>query len=281
MKPRLRCFILTMFVLLLATSLHAQDNVVPLPNAHSHNDYEHERPLLDALDNGFCSVEADIHMVDGKLLVAHDLKDVKPDRTLQALYLDPLHERVQKNGGKVYPNGPRVILLIDFKTAAKPTYEALREVLKEYADMLTEFTPESTKEKAVTVIISGNTPMEEIKAEPLRYAGVDGRMSDFDTKVSPHLMPMISDHWYNTFHWVGGSSPIPEETRTKLRDAVRKAHEMGCIVRFWAVPHREEIWQEELDADVDLLNADNLPRLKEFLLSKRAGETPQPATETP
>jgi hypothetical protein len=65
----------------------------PLIHAHSHNDYEHPRPLLDALDHGFCGVEADIYLVDGQLLVAHDRDKVKPERTLQALYLDPLRER--------------------------------------------------------------------------------------------------------------------------------------------------------------------------------------------
>src|SRR5512135_1483640 len=43
----------------------------PLVHAHAHNDYQHERPLLDALDRGFCSVEADVHLVNGELLVAH------------------------------------------------------------------------------------------------------------------------------------------------------------------------------------------------------------------
>jgi hypothetical protein len=45
--------------------------IVPLANAHAHNDYEHKRPLFDALDNGFTSVEADVFLVDGKLLVGH------------------------------------------------------------------------------------------------------------------------------------------------------------------------------------------------------------------
>ena len=45
-----------------------------LTNAHAHNDYEHTHPLADALEQGFCSIEADIHLVNGKLLVAHDLK---------------------------------------------------------------------------------------------------------------------------------------------------------------------------------------------------------------
>src|SRR5688500_5242918 len=39
-----------------------------LPHAHAHNDYLHDRPLLDALDHGFNSVEADIFLVDGQLL---------------------------------------------------------------------------------------------------------------------------------------------------------------------------------------------------------------------
>src|SRR4030095_12119754 len=45
----------------------------PLLRAHAHNDYEHTRPLLDALEQGFCSVEADIYLIDGELRVAHDL----------------------------------------------------------------------------------------------------------------------------------------------------------------------------------------------------------------
>src|SRR5438093_5049824 len=66
---------------------------LPLLHAHAHNDYEHARPLLDALEHGVCSVEADIYLVDGQLLVAHDRQKVSPTRTLQALYLDPLTER--------------------------------------------------------------------------------------------------------------------------------------------------------------------------------------------
>jgi hypothetical protein len=72
-----------------AVSMCAAENnsVQPLTRAHSHNDYEHARPLLDALDHGFGSVEADVWLVNGALLVAHDLKDAKPEHTLQKLYL--------------------------------------------------------------------------------------------------------------------------------------------------------------------------------------------------
>lgn len=45
---------------------------IPLEKAHAHNDYEHERPLFDALSHGFTSVEVDVHLVDGKLYVSHN-----------------------------------------------------------------------------------------------------------------------------------------------------------------------------------------------------------------
>src|ERR1035438_10822154 len=111
---------------------------VPLVHAHAHNDYEHKRPLFDALDRGFCSVEADVHLVDGRLLVAHTRSQVKSERTLQALYLDPLSERVKKNGGHVYPAGPEVTLLVELKSDWQTSYPVLREILKPYAGMLTE-----------------------------------------------------------------------------------------------------------------------------------------------
>ena len=38
--------------------------------AHAHNDYMHERPLFDALDNGFRSIEADVFAIGDSLHVA-------------------------------------------------------------------------------------------------------------------------------------------------------------------------------------------------------------------
>src|SRR5271154_2391532 len=64
--------------------------ITPLRHTHAHNDYEHTRPLFDALDQGFTSVEADIYLVDGQLLVGHTRSSLKPERTLEKLYLDPL-----------------------------------------------------------------------------------------------------------------------------------------------------------------------------------------------
>src|SRR5437870_2279611 len=149
----------------------------PLIHAHAHNDYEHTRPLFDALDQGFCSVEADIFLVDGKLLVAHQRSQVKPERTLQALYLDPLRERVKKNHGRLYLNGPECTLLIDLKTDWRQIYPALREVLKEYSDILSTFHDGAKQTNALTAIITGTRSVQMFAGETTRYAAYDGELS--------------------------------------------------------------------------------------------------------
>src|SRR2546430_17530750 len=90
----------------------AEASPTPLTRVHAHNDYEHKRPLFDALDHGFCSIEADIYLVDGQLLVAHMRSQVKPERTLEKLYLDPLREQVKQNGGRGYAAGAEGTLLV-------------------------------------------------------------------------------------------------------------------------------------------------------------------------
>jgi lysophospholipase L1-like esterase len=242
--------------------------VMPLRHAHAHNDYEHERPLFDALDHGFCSVEADVFVMGDQLLVGHDRKDLRPERTLEKLYLDPLRERVRTNLGRVYPRGPPVFLLVDMKTSAKPTYAVLEKTLARYADILSVTRNGSFAENAVTVVLSGSirtdkAARELLAGEDVRYAGIDGRPADLDSKAPSHLMPWISERWGALFRWQG-TGPMPTDERAKLDQFVHKAHDHGRLVRFWATPERPEVWKQLRAVGVDLLNTDKLAELQQF-----------------
>jgi len=255
---------------LLALAVAAQpprpQPLIPLTHAHAHNDYAHTRPLLDALDCGFCSIEADIYLVDGKLLVGHNRLDLRPGRTLQSLYLDPLREIIRKNGGRVYRDGPTVQLLIDIKTEAEATYAALSAVLKDYAPMLTVFHPDKTEPGAVTVVISGNRPRKTMAAQKQRLAACDGLIEDIDNPPSVRLVPLVSSRWGITFKWTGRGQ-LPDDQRQLLRTLVEKAHKNGQRLRFWGAPDDLNAWKELRAAGVDLINTDHLPECRDFLLS--------------
>ncbi|MEL6108639.1 MAG: phosphatidylinositol-specific phospholipase C/glycerophosphodiester phosphodiesterase family protein [Planctomycetota bacterium] len=240
------------------------DPAEPLPRAHAHNDHRHDRPLLDALDHGFCSVEADIFLIGNQLLVAHDPTELRPNRTLERLYLEPLRERVEKNAGRVHPNGPRFMLLIDIKYDGAKTYARLDEVLSEYSGMLTRVVNGVRSEGAVEVVVSGDRPKDQIAADQTRYVGIDGRLAVLQSTASADLMPLISDRWGSHFRW-RGKGPIPDAERVKLREIVRKAHQAGRRVRFWATPESTELWKELVSAGVDHLNTDRLGELEVFL----------------
>ena len=241
---------------------------IPLIHAHAHNDYEHKRPLFEALDRGFCSVEADIYLVDGKLLVAHDRERVKPERTLQALYLDPLRERIRKNGGRVFANGPEFTLLIELKPDWRTIYPALRNVLKEYADILSTFSGGAKETNAITAIITGNRSLAMFAGETIRYAAFDGGLTELDSNESANLIPWISSNWSASFNWRGGGE-MPPDQKQKLAEIVEKAHQHGRRVRFWATPDQPVFWREILADGVDLLNVDDLEGAQKFLLKNQ------------
>jgi hypothetical protein len=246
---------------------------VPLINAHAHNDYEHRRPLFDALNHGFCSVEADIFYTNGQFLVAHNIEDVRPERTLQKLYLDPLRKLMKEHDGKIYGNEPRFFLLIDFKSDFRKTYPALNALLSTYSDLLTQWKIENGKwkmnSKAVTVVLTGNTPVFGLDGEKTRFAGVDGKIQDLAAATTNDCILWISDNWKNFSKW-NGRGEIPEKDRAFVQSAAQRAHAKGKLIRFWNAPDTKGAWREFQQDGIDLLNADNLAGLEKFLLANPA-----------
>jgi len=239
--------------------------VRPLAQAHAHNDYEHGRPLLDALERGFGSVEADIWLTPEGLLIGHDRKDLKAGRTLEALYLDPLRERIKANGGRVYRSEPAFFLLIDVKTEAEATYAALDKVLAGYAGILTVTREGKVEQKAVTAILSGNRAVDVISKQPVRYVGVDGRPENLDENPPVELYPWISANWTLLFKWKG-EGRMPAAEKQKLNELVKRVHGQGRKVRFWGTAEKEDVWKELMAAGVDYINTDKLDELQRFLL---------------
>jgi len=247
----------------------------PLWRAHAHNDYEHPRPLSDALDHRFGSVEADIFLVGDQLLIGHTVDDLDPTRTLESLYLDPLAARVKANYGSVYRGWRRPLqLLVDIKTEGSSTYLELDRHLRRYRHLFTTYAHGRVFPGPVTAVISGDraarTPME---AQTVRRAFYDGRLTDLGSAAPASFISLISDNWTLNFTWQGLGA-FPDAERQRLHGIVDTAHARGRQVRFWATPDlagpaRDALWDELLDAGVDYLNTDDLAGLEAFLDARR------------
>jgi hypothetical protein len=182
-----------------------QDERVFHPATHSHNDYYQPRPLLDALESGMASIEADIFYVeipfldaDGEsralreLYVAHDWEEIEGNvegfnrtkGTLTGLYLDPLWEIYQQTGG-IYPQ-ETLLLHADMKTATETTWRVLENTLRNYPGLITSYDLESQEITPGPVTVYTNEePSEEVLAEyGIVHSTADGRFGDiFDPSV--------------------------------------------------------------------------------------------------
>lgn len=233
--------------------------------AHAHNDYEHDTPLLDALSHGFCSIEADIFLVGtSSLLVAHDLPAVDPQRSLQSLYLDPLADLAAANGGTILESGEPLTLLVDVKSGAAATWPVLDAVLASYGTLFTRWDSGVATEGAVTAIVSGARDRAAMEAAATRHAAMDGRVSDLGTGAPLDLIPLISDNWAFVVGW-SGQDEISDEEHAAIAQHVADAHGEGRRLRYWGTPALEDVWREQAKAGVDLLGADDLEAMEEFL----------------
>lgn len=261
-----------------------------VPYTHAHNDYENTNPLFDALSQGFISMEADIWLYPGdnnNLRVAHDpVLDPTTLPTLENLYLDPLQMlKEQVDNGGIYADGTPIILLVDIKSEGLSTYQRLHDVLSAYQvnspGLWTTYTQDSSggytvTPGAVTPIISGDRPRAFMESQMVRYAGYDGRSSDIGTGISPGFMPLISDNW-NTFFkddlaW-DGVGIIPDDTKAELERIVTEVQAEGKLVRFWNLPQdAPSVWSPLYEAQIDLINTDDLDGLSQFVQSQSVPE---------
>ncbi len=242
-----------------------------LASAHAHNDYLHERPLADALACGFCNVEADVFPVDGELLVGHERHQLRVDRSLRNLYLEPLRERLAAQG-TVLPGCDRFLLLVDIKADADEAYRLLAQELEPLRPFLR---PAAAARGPLEVVVSGSRPIDLIAADPDRLVGIDGRLEDLDrADRSASLVPLVSDAWGKRFSW-SGVGEMPDVERRELVQLVERAHARGQRLRFWATPDVPSCWRELDAAGVDLIATDNLSALACFLTDVSAAVNPR------
>lgn len=241
---------------------------VPFYNAFSHNDYAHERPLMEALDLGFNCVEADCYLVGNRIVVAHDLPDDTAEyRNLDDLYLQPLFNRIRANGGKVYADSEMPFkLMIDIKRHGDEFYAALRPILEANAEMFCSVDSTGTiHEGPILLFFSGARPMETLPTQTTtRYAFLDGKFEDLGKNIPASLMPVVSDDYREFLSW-DGEGEMPENEKEIVRDLVSRAHAEGKLIRFWGAPDTEAWTRLQLAEGVDIVGVDDLPALASIL----------------
>ncbi len=245
------------FIMLLSVTVQAQPVQYSAAQVHSHNDYEQAFPFWLAWRQGVGSIEADIFLNQGELIVGHDAEQVKQHRTLDSLYLKPLLQCLQQNGGYVYADKSRQLqLMIDIKTAAVPTLDKLVQVLQNY--------PQLTTSSSVKIVISGNRPHPVSFASYPDWIKFDGDLQQTYTPEQLIRIEMLSDNFSRYSKW-NGKGRLAESEQDTLQKLIKKVHTAGKKIRFWNSPDIMNSWYAYMGLGVDYINTDDINGISKFL----------------
>jgi len=237
----------------------AQPPSYTVANTHSHNDYEQRIPFWLAYNAAFGSIEADIWLRAGKLLIGHDSNEIKSGRTLEDYYIRPLDSCVRMNNGHPFADAGRQLqLLIDIKTDSIGTLDALVALLKKY--------PLLTGSPSLKWAITGNRPASALFTSYPSFIWFDGVLhEDYSSQALSRICIMSDDFkYYSTWN---GLDNMPDPDWQRLQQAVSKSHRLHKPVRFWRAPDFSDAWRVFIRLQVDYINTDHLPELAAFLKS--------------
>ena len=265
--------------------------IEPIP-CHSHNDYERQIPLYDALNVGCTSIEADIWLQGDDLLIGHTESSLDPSRTLKSLYLDPLtsilgdrNPDLDLNDGEDHSGSLKgvftansttsLILLVDVKTDSAATLPVLMKQLSPLRKqgLLTHFDGSRTIQGPITVVATGNTKFDAIYYAKDRFVFFDAPLDHKWREDNPADAKLYNkdNSYYASVSFekaIGKPSfrgDLSDEQITKIKEQVQGAHTRGLKMRYWDTPAGEKIWKQLWKEGVDVLNVDDLKKAKQFL----------------
>ncbi len=206
---------------------------------------------------GFGSIEADIWLRNGQLLVAHDTAQLAKNRTLDSLYLIPLVNCIEKNSAYVYADKNRSLqLMIDIKTEAISTMGKLVETLQKYPSLINT--------SSLKIVISGSRPAPSNFSSYPSWIRFDGELRRDYQPQEQEKIEMLSDNFARYSSW-RGKGDLPENEKKVLQQFVDKAHALGKKIRFWNAPDVPESWTVFKALGVDYINTNKIDELSRFL----------------
>jgi|KBSSwiS6_1023812.scaffolds.fasta_scaffold00929_4 alkaline phosphatase len=255
---KLICIVVFLFI---NNFSQAQPKKYTVAHAHSHNDYLNDQPFQRAWKNGFGSIEADIFPVNGVLCVAHSKNEIRPERTLKKLYLDPLLYALKNNKSR------RIKLLIDIKE----DHTLCLDLLIREIEPLKKYLTTSKKSKAITILISGERPAPKDYKNYPDYIFFDDDLKISHTAAEWERVGQVSLSFTKFSAWKGIDS-IPSKDKKLLKQVIDSVHLAGKTIRFWAAPDTEISWLLQMELGADLIGTDKIDELAGFLRRRSKAE---------
>lgn len=243
-RTAIACFLTTCLI---------SSSVALAQKIHAHNDYEKTRPFLNAYEQRADYIEADVWLLDGRLVVSHD-KPQPNAPTLDSLYIQPIVRLFNQYKDKVSPARNYTFnLVIDVKDDQAAVLPKVISLLQENLICFNR----AANPNAVQVIISGNRPKVDTYLDLPMLIQFDGRPNEIYDQETLARVALISDNFRGYSRW-DGTGDMPDVDREKLKRVIKRAHSDNKPIRFWAIPDTPNAWKQLRKLGVDIINTDKV-----------------------
>ncbi|KAI9658581.1 MAG: hypothetical protein M1821_002141 [Bathelium mastoideum] len=179
-----------------------------------------------------------------------------------------------KNGVYDTDSTQTLYLFVDVKTDGATTFPEVIKALEPLrsAGYLTNVSSSGEVTSGpVTVIGTGNTPLDQIQGVGPRDYFFDGPLPELGTtanNITADVSPIASTDFGAVFGEVRNET-LNDTQLSLLRSQIATAHQKGIAVRYWDQPGwpigtRNAIWRLLWNESVDLLNVDDLEGAADF-----------------
>ena len=227
------------------------------PLLHAHNDYQQPEPLTHALRQQVFSLEADIYLSGGRLLVAHTKNELATAPSLDSMYLQPIIALFRRYGGRISANKKYApVLMIDIKQDGEAVIARLIQLLSPYASIFDR----SVNARAVQIVLSGDRGAVSKWSLYAPSIFFDGRPYEVYDSATLQRVAFISDNYTNYIS--------PQDSTTRLQQLVKKVHGIGKLLRLWGCPDTPAWWKQQQQWGVDIINTDKVAECREYFLKR-------------
>ncbi|GMQ34557.1 alkaline phosphatase [Algoriphagus taiwanensis] len=223
---------------------------------HSHNDYLQKVPFWEAFSAGAASIEVDVILQDGRVMVAHEKESIRLERTFRSIYLEPIQRAVELGMIDEFD----FHLLVDCKTEAYSTLKQVMEDAAEFPSLLFS----SQNPKGLKLIISGNRPKPEDYSSYPEWILFDYQSKNLTPDLPWEKIGMVSLSFRQFSVWNGKGRMVEKELQG-VKDFIQLVHQFDRPVRFWAAPDSKSAWKAFQDLGVDFINTDQPKAAQEYL----------------
>jgi hypothetical protein len=197
---------------------------------------------------GCISIESDVWLYNGTLYVGHEPSSLSAARTFQSLYIEPILSVLNRenpvspfvtskthNGVFDGYSSQTLYLFVDVKSPGETTWPYVVQGLQPLRDAgyLTTYDATGVTPGAVTVIGTGNTPLDQIQNEKSRDYFYDASIPLLETtfsNITSDISPIASADFAAVFGTIDGTK-FNSTQLAILRSQVAMAKRKGILIR--------------------------------------------------